>query len=152
MRAVVQRVTQARVEVDGHVTGEISNGLLVLLGVHQDDTKQDAEYLVGKIAALRIFNDEAGKMNRSLMDSGGALLVVSQFTLYADCRRGTRPSFDQAARPEIARVLYEHFVTQARNAGLNVQTGVFQASMQVTLVNDGPVTLVLNSGKLTSAE
>jgi len=146
MRAVVQRVTQARVEVDGAITGEIAAGLLVLLGVSKTDTPADSEGLCGKILNLRIFSDEAGKMNRSLIDTGGAVLVVSQFTLYGDCRKGRRPSFDLAAPAEQARALYEHFVAAARRSGLKVETGVFQADMKVSLTNDGPVTLLVESG------
>jgi D-tyrosyl-tRNA(Tyr) deacylase len=145
-------VKEAAVEVNGDVTGAIKQGLVVLLGVQRKDTKQDADYLVRKIVGLRIFNDDAGKMNRSVIDCEGSLLVVSQFTLYGDCRKGMRPSFDQAAPPETARDLYEYFVTQLRRAGIHVETGVFQASMKVSLVNDGPVTLICESGKLTPAE
>jgi D-tyrosyl-tRNA(Tyr) deacylase len=145
MRAIVQRVTQSRVEVDGAVVGEIGPGLLVLLGVAKPDTAADAEYLADKILNLRIFADEAGKMNRSLLEANGALMVVSQFTLYGDCRKGRRPSFDAAAPPEQARSLYEHFVAAARRAGVQVETGVFQAVMAVSLVNDGPVTLLVES-------
>jgi D-tyrosyl-tRNA(Tyr) deacylase len=152
MRAVIQRVAEASVAVDGQVTGAIERGLLVLLGVQHEDKKEDAEYLVRKITGLRIFNDEAGKMNLSVADVRGSLLVVSQFTLYGDCRKGMRPSFDRAARPEIARELYEYFVTQARNTGIQVETGVFQASMRVSLINDGPVTLICESAKLTVSE
>ena len=145
MRAVVQRVTAAKVEVDGTVTGEIDAGLLVLLGVAKPDTEADAEYLAEKIAGLRIFSDDAGKMNLSLVDSGGAMLAVSQFTLYGDCRKGRRPSFDQAAGAEQARALYDHFVAAARRTGARVATGIFQAHMAVSLVNDGPVTLIVES-------
>ena len=145
MRAVVQRVSRAKVEVDGAITGEIGAGLLVLLGVSKDDTTAGADFLAGKIANLRIFQDEAGKMNRSLIEAGGALLVVSQFTLYGDCRKGRRPSFEQAAGAEQARSLYEHFISAARQTGVRVETGVFQATMAVTLTNDGPVTLILES-------
>lgn len=145
MRAVVQRVTRAKVEVDGAVTGEIGAGLLVLLGVAKPDTAADAEYLAEKIAALRIFSDEAGKMNRSLVEAGGAVLAVSQFTLYGDCRKGRRPSFDMAAPAEQARAFYEHFVATLRRAGVRVETGIFQAHMEVSLVNDGPVTLIVES-------
>ena len=134
------------------MTGSIEHGILVLLGVQQQDTKSDAGYLARKIAGLRIFNDAAGKMNRSVIDVEGSLLVVSQFTLYGDCRKGMRPSFDKAARPEIAKELYEYFVTQARNTGIRVETGVFQASMTVSLINDGPVTLICESGTLTSSD
>ena len=152
MRAVVQRVTRASVEASGNVTGAIDEGLLVLLGVEREDTQRDAQYLVNKILGLRIFNDDAGKMNRSVTDVGGSLLVVSQFTLYGDCRKGMRPSFDQAARPELGKELYEYFVTQARNRGIKVETGVFQASMQVSLINNGPVTLICESVKLTRTD
>jgi D-aminoacyl-tRNA deacylase len=145
MKAVVQRVSRASVTVDGAVTGAIQRGLLVLLGVATSDTEQSADYLVDKIAGLRIFPDENGKMNRSLADAGGALLVVSQFTLYGDCRKGRRPSFDAAAPPELARNLYEYFVTRARSLQIPVETGVFQAHMDVELINDGPVTLILES-------
>ena len=145
MRAVVQRVTYAKVEVDGTVRAEIGRGVLVLLGVSRTDTATDAEFLAGKVVNLRIFNDDAGKMNRSLLDTGGAMLAVSQFTLYGDCRKGRRPSFDGAAPADQARQLYETFVDRARNLGVNVETGVFQADMAVTLVNDGPVTLIVES-------
>ena len=144
MRAVLQRVTMARVEVDGAVVGEISGGLLVLLGVTKTDTAAEAATLADKVLNLRIFADDAGKMNRSVLDTGGGLLVVSQFTLYGDCRKGRRPSFDQAAPAEQARALYEEFVALARRSGLRVETGVFQAHMAVSLLNDGPVTLILD--------
>ena len=146
MRAVIQRVSEARVTVAGSVLGEIGPGLLALLGVAKPDTAADAEFLAEKILNLRVFPDEAGKMNRSLLDTGGALLVVSQFTLYCDCRKGRRPSFDDAAPAEQARRLYEHFVETARRSGVRVETGVFQAHMDVALVNDGPVTLLVESG------
>jgi D-tyrosyl-tRNA(Tyr) deacylase len=146
MCAVVQRVTQARVEVDGSVAGEIGAGLLVLLGVAKTDTTAGADFLAEKIPNLRIFSDAAGKMNRSLLETGGALLVVSQFTLYGDCRKGRRPGFDLAAPAEQARALYEHFVAVVRRAGVRVETGVFQATMAVSLTNDGPVTLIVESG------
>lgn len=145
MRAVVQRVTYSKVEVEGKIAGEIGVGLLVLLGVAKGDTAADAEYLAHKIAQLRIFEDDAGKMNRGLLETGGSLLAVSQFTLYGDCRKGRRPSFDAAAPPEQARELYQRFVHAARRTGARVETGVFQAMMAVTLVNDGPVTLILES-------
>jgi D-tyrosyl-tRNA(Tyr) deacylase len=145
MRAVIQRVAEARVKVDGAVTGEIGAGMLVLLGVTKADTAADAEFLVEKLMNLRIFADDAGKMNRSLLDNGGAMLVVSQFTLYGDCRKGRRPSFDNAAPTEQARALYEQFVEMARGGGLRVETGIFQAHMEVALVNDGPVTLIVES-------
>lgn len=145
MKAVVQRVTQARVETGGAVVGEIGPGLLVLLGVGKPDTEADSAFLAAKIAGLRIFSDEAGKMNRSLLDTGGAMLAVSQFTLYGDCRKGRRPSFDAAAPPDQARALYEHFIAAARSTGLRVETGIFQADMAVSLTNDGPVTLIVES-------
>jgi D-tyrosyl-tRNA(Tyr) deacylase len=145
MRAVVQRVSQARVEVDGAITGQIELGLMVLLGVAQDDGPAAADWLVDKIAGLRIFPNHDGKMNLSVEQAGGALLVVSQFTLYGDTRRGRRPSFDGAAPPELARRLYEYFVERARARGLRVETGVFQAMMSVHLVNEGPVTLICES-------
>ena len=145
MRAVVQRVTRARVEVDGTVVGEIGGGLLVLLGVAKADTPGDSTFLADKIAGLRIFADEAGKMNLSVVETGGSLLVVSQFTLYGDTRKGRRPGFDAAAPAEQARALYEHFVDAARRHGIRVETGVFQAHMAVSLTNDGPVTLILES-------
>ena len=145
MRALLQRVSQARVTVDGSVVGEIGPGLLILLGVAKPDTAANAEFLVDKILNLRIFPDAAGKMNLSLLDTGGELLVVSQFTLYGDCRKGRRPGFDAAAPAEQARTLYESFVALARRSGLRVETGVFQAHMDVALVNDGPVTLMLET-------
>jgi len=145
MRAVVQRVSRARVTVDGRTTGEIGAGLVVLLGVSAGDDEQAARYLADKIAELRIFEDEAGKMNRSLLETGGAVLAVSQFTLYGDCRKGRRPSFDRAARPDPARSLYEKFVGFLQQRGVHVEQGVFQAMMEVELVNDGPVTMLLDS-------
>lgn len=145
MRAVIQRVTDAKVEVDGQVTGEIGSGLLIFLGVEQNDTDVDAVYLSAKVARLRIFNDEAGRMNLSVKQTGGAVLVVSQFTLYGDTSKGMRPSFDRAAKPESARNLYQNFVDKLRSEGLSVQTGTFQATMKVTLTNDGPVTLICES-------
>jgi D-aminoacyl-tRNA deacylase len=147
VRAVVQRVTSASVTVDGRVAGEIGAGLLVLLGVSRTDNPESATYLAEKIANLRIFSDEAGKMNLSLVDIGGAGLVVSQFTLYGDTRGGRRPSFIQAAPPEEASRLYDEFVQSMRALGVAVETGVFQAHMQVKLVNDGPVTILLDSEK-----
>jgi D-tyrosyl-tRNA(Tyr) deacylase len=147
MRAVVQRVRRASVKVGEETTGEISNGLLVLLGVGQDDVEADADYLAEKIAGLRIFEDDAGKMNLSTLDTGGAVLAVSQFTLFGDVRRGKRPSFDAAARPERARELYEYFVQQVRRLGLRCETGRFQAMMDVELVNHGPVTILIDSRK-----
>jgi len=148
MRAVVQRVSKASVTVDDVITGEIGLGLLVLVGVSTTDTIEDAEYLADKIAGLRIFEDADGKMNRSVIDAGGAVLAVSQFTLYGDVRRGRRPSFDDAARPERARELYDLFVAQIRARGLRCETGQFQAIMSVSLVNEGPVTVLLDSSKL----
>jgi len=147
MRAVVQRVSRARVNVGEWTSGEIGMGLLVLLGVGQGDTEADAEYLAEKIRGLRIFEDEQGKMNRSVQEVGGSVLAVSQFTLYGDVRRGKRPSFDGAAAPERARELYEFFVGRIQAAGLRCETGRFQEMMQVELVNDGPVTILLDSGK-----
>ena|SRR5579871_1210246 len=145
MRIVIQRVKSAFVEVNGQVTGAIGEGLLVLLGIAKTDSEKDADYLIGKVTGMRIFPDAEGKMNRSVQDSGGALLIVSQFTLYGDVRKGRRPSFDLAASPAQAVALYEYFVAAARRTGLTVATGVFQASMQVHLVNDGPVTIVCDA-------
>ena len=146
MRAVIQRVTSARVRVGDHVTGEIGRGLLVLLGVGKGDTPADAQYIAGKIRELRVFEGEAGKpMDRSVVDVGGAVLVVSQFTLYGDVRKGRRPSFDDAARPDEARELYEILVRELRAGQVPVSTGEFQAMMQVELVNDGPVTVLVDS-------
>jgi D-tyrosyl-tRNA(Tyr) deacylase len=147
MRVVIQRVSEASVSVEGRVTGSIGRGLLVLVGVAKGDQASDAEFLVEKTVGLRIFPDEEGKMNLSVADVGGALLIVSQFTLYGDCSRGRRPSFDRAAGAENARVLYEYFVRAVRDRGLTVETGVFQAMMSVHLVNDGPVTLIIDSLK-----
>jgi len=149
MRALLQRVTQASVVVQGSVVGEIGAGLLILLGVAKPDTAADADYLADKVLNLRIFSDADGKMNRSVLDIGGSLLVVSQFTLYGDCRKGRRPGFDAAALAEQARALYESFVEIARRSGLRVETGVFQAHMEVALVNDGPVTLMLETSEGT---
>jgi D-tyrosyl-tRNA(Tyr) deacylase len=147
MRAVVQRVSQASVTVDGEVSGSIGLGLVVLLGVAGSDRDADAEYLAAKICGLRVFEDDEGRMNRSLREAGGSLLVVSQFTLLGDCRKGRRPSFVAAAEPEEAERLYEYFVELARQQQLDVQCGRFRQHMQVALVNDGPVTLMLDSGK-----
>jgi D-aminoacyl-tRNA deacylase len=147
MRAVVQRVSRARVTVNNEVVGEIALGLLVLLGVGQNDTEADAVYLAEKIAGLRVFEDDQGKMNLSVEQVGGSILAVSQFTLYGDVRRGKRPSFDAAAPPEKARQLYEFFVEQIRTAGLPCETGRFQEMMKVELVNEGPVTILLDSSK-----
>lgn len=148
MRAVIQRVTRARVTVSGEVTGEIANGLLVLVGVTQGDAETDVAYLADKIAGLRVFHDAEGKMNRAVAEVGGSLLVVSQFTLYGDVRRGKRPSFDAAAPPVQARALYESLVARLRSLGLSCATGRFQQHMEVELVNDGPVTILLESTKL----
>ena len=147
MRAVVQRVSRAKVSVNIQVTGQIGPGLLVLVGVGRDDSRGDADYLAEKIAGLRIFADDQGKMSRSLIDVGGEVLVVSQFTLYGDARRGKRPSFDLAAPPEQARELYEYFVGCLRAAGLRCATGKFQEMMRVELENEGPVTILLDSAK-----
>jgi len=147
MRAVVQRVKGAKVDVDGKRVGEIGQGLLVFLGVGERDSEKDAEYLANKIAHLRIFSDEKGLMNLSILDTGGALLVVSQFTLWADCVKGRRPSFTRAAVPDRAQELYEDFNLNLQKLGLQVATGVFQALMEVHLINDGPVTILLDSEK-----
>jgi D-tyrosyl-tRNA(Tyr) deacylase len=145
MRIVIQRVKEALVAVDGNASGAIGTGLLVFVGISKSDTTADADYLVEKTLGLRIFPDQAGKMNRNVAEAGGALLVVSQFTLYADCRRGRRPSFDAAAPPDRAQELYQCFVEAARKGPVAVETGVFQAMMEVRLVNDGPVTIVIDS-------
>src|SRR5262245_46412189 len=145
MRAVVQRVTRASVTVDQEIVGEIGNGLAVLLGIATDDSHADADYLAQKIVALRIFDDAEGRMNRSLKDIGAAILVVSQFTLYGDVRRGLRPSWSDAAPPEVAEPLYEYFVQKCRERISSVETGSFRKMMLVELVNDGPVTLILDS-------
>src|SRR5215471_2826594 len=148
MRAVVQRVTRASVKVDGETVGEIGNGLVVLVGIARDDTKVEAAYLVDKITNLRIFDDDEGRMNVSVKDVQGGLLIISQFTLYGDVRRGLRPSWSDAAPPEVAEPLYEFFVRQARTAIENIASGRFQAMMQVELINDGPVTILLDSKRL----
>jgi D-tyrosyl-tRNA(Tyr) deacylase len=148
MRIVLQRVKSARVDIAGETVGSIGAGLVILLGVTQTDRAEDAEYLADKVVQLRIFADESQRMNRSLVEAGGALLVVSQFTLYGDCRKGRRPSFDHAAPPEQARPLYEYFVQRLRLSNVPVETGVFQAEMEVHLINDGPVTFVLDSKRL----
>ena len=148
MRAVVQRVKRAKVTVNDEIVGEIGNGLVVLLGIARDDTKLDVTYLVEKISALRIFDDKEGKMNLSLKDRNGGMLIVSQFTLYGDVRRGLRPSWIDAAAPEVAEPLYDCFVEQARTIISEVATGSFRVMMQVELVNDGPVTILLDSKKL----
>ena len=147
MRIVLQRVQEARVEVDSQVTGAIGRGLLLLVAVGNGDSEKDADYLISKTLSLRIFPDQDGKMNLSVQDVQGGLLVVSQFTLYGDLRKGRRPSFDRAAPPEAARALYEYFVRKLRECGLPVGTGVFQAEMKVYLTNDGPVTFVYDSAK-----
>lgn len=148
MRAVVQRVTRAEVRVEGRVVGRIGRGLLVLVGMARGDTPEAGKVLGEKIVNLRIFGDEQGRMNRSLLETGGSVLCVSQFTLYGDCRKGRRPSYDRAAPPETARALYEAFVESLRALGASVETGQFQAMMEVELVNDGPVTLLLDSEKI----
>jgi len=146
MRAVLQRVIRASVTVGGETVGEIGAGLVVLLGVSHTDTERDAEYLAGKVTQLRIFNDESARMNRSLLDVGGELLIVSQFTLYGDTQKGRRPSWDEAAPADLARNLYDYFTKYTRSLGVTrVSTGVFQAHMMVELVNDGPVTLICES-------
>lgn len=147
MRAVVQRVSRAKVSVRGETSGEIGRGLLVLLGVAREDSESEADHLAKKIAGLRIFEDEHGKMNRSVAEIGGALLVVSQFTLYGDARKGKRPSFDAAAPPEVARHLYQRFIDDIKTLGIPCQSGRFQEDMQVELLNDGPVTILLDSSK-----
>lgn len=143
MRALLQRVTQASVEVDGHIVGQIEAGWLILLGVRKGDTVESAKWLAEKCIHLRGFADQQGKMNRSVVDVGGALLIVSQFTLYGDCHQGRRPGFDNAARPEEAKELYDQFCEHARSSGAQVERGIFQADMKVSLVNDGPVTFLI---------
>jgi D-tyrosyl-tRNA(Tyr) deacylase len=145
MRAVVQRTKRSSVSIDNKIIGEINRGLLVLLGVSKDDNKDDADYLVEKIANLRIFEDDDNKMNRSLIETNGEMLVVSQFTLLGDCSKGRRPSFMDAAAPDKANELYEHFVRQVRQKGISVKTGRFRAMMDVSLINEGPVTLIVES-------
>jgi D-tyrosyl-tRNA(Tyr) deacylase len=147
MRLVIQRVTEASVTVNNGTTGSIRTGLLVFLGVSRTDTVEDADYLTGKLLGLRIFPDADGKMNRNLQEAGGSLLIVSQFTLYGDCRKGRRPSFDRAAPPEQAQNLYNYFVESAKRGPVPVETGVFQAMMQVHIVNDGPVTILMDSAE-----
>ena len=147
MRAVVQRVSSSTVTVDGEVIGDINKGLLVLLGVTHEDSSKDVDYIIDKVLNLRIFEDENEKMNLSLKDVGGELLVVSQFTLYGDCRKGRRPSFSSAARPEVATKLYEEFIEKAKKEGIVTQTGQFGANMMVDLTNDGPVTILLESNR-----
>ena|SRR6185503_13500789 len=147
MRAVVQRVTCAKVTVANETIGEINQGLVIFVGVARDDSETDAEYLASKIVSLRIFDDDTGKMNRSLKDIDGGLLVISQFTLYGDVRRGRRPSWFDAAAPEVAKPLYEFFITQVQKLSTKVASGSFQAMMQVELINDGPVTILVDSRK-----
>ena len=150
MRAVIQRVSESSVVVEGLLQGKIGEGLLVLLGVAVTDSEKDADYLAEKIVHLRVFNDEQGKMNLSLKDKGGSMLVVSQFTLYGDARKGRRPSYTDAARPEAASALYEYFVNRVMSHGVHVETGVFQAMMKVSLINEGPVTILLDSQEARS--
>jgi D-aminoacyl-tRNA deacylase len=145
MRIVLQRVKSARVDVAGETVGSIGIGSVILLGVTKTDNEEDARYLADKVIQLRIFSDDAGRMNRSLVEAGGSLLVVSQFTLYGDCRKGRRPSFDQAAPPEQARTLYERFIQCLKSSNIAVETGVFQAEMEIYLINDGPATFILDS-------
>lgn len=147
LRAVIQRVAEASVTVDGHIVGQIQRGFLVLLGVAENDTQDDVVWIAGKIAGLRVFEDTEGKMNLALADIAGAVLLVSQFTLYGDCRKGRRPSFVDAARPEKANALYQSVAAELKGLGVPVETGVFQAHMDVRLLNDGPVTLLLDSRK-----
>lgn len=149
MRVVLQRVLWARVHAEGTLTGEIGPGVCLLVGITHQDGPRDVEWMAEKIAHLRVFEDGEGKLNRSLLESGGSVLAVSQFTLYGDCRRGRRPSFTEAARPEVAAGLYDAFVEALRARGLEVRTGVFQAQMRVELANDGPVTLILESERST---
>jgi len=148
MRAIVQRVKSANVQIDGQLVAEIESGLLIFLGISVDDQQSDIDYLIRKIANLRIFRDDDLRMNKSLLDVGGHALVVSQFTLYGDCRKGRRPNFSQAAKPEKAHQLYQVFVNQLLQLGVDVKTGVFQATMEVELTNDGPITILLDSEKL----
>jgi len=148
MRAVIQRVSEAKVEVDGDIIGKIGEGFLVLIGVRKDDTEEDVRYLADKVLGLRIFEDEAGKMNLSITDVKGEILTVSQFTLYGDSRKGRRPSFDEAAPLDVAEKLYELFVEEIRKSGIKVETGKFRALMDVHLINSGPVTILLDRKKL----
>ncbi len=147
MRAVIQRVSRASVTVDTKITGAIEGGLLIFLGVHGDDGEKEIKWLSEKIANLRIFEDEQGKMNRSLLDTGGAMLIVSQFTLYGDCRKGRRPGYSAAAAPDHAKTVYQKFIQSIKQMGIHTASGTFQAHMDVALVNDGPVTLLLDSSK-----
>jgi D-tyrosyl-tRNA(Tyr) deacylase len=151
MRAVIQRVTKAFVEIEGSKVGEIDKGIVMLLGVEKGDTKEDASWLMDKIINLRIFEDESGRMNLSVKDVEGSVLVISQFTLAGNCKKGRRPSFDTAAAPELAQLLYDFSVEELKRTGVPVATGVFQASMQVSLINNGPVTFVLDSEKRNAA-
>ena len=148
MRALVQRVKKGSVTIDGKVNGAIEQGLVILLGVTHTDTEKDADFVADKCVDLRIFEDENGKMNKSLEDIGGSILLISQFTLYAATRKGRRPSFDAAARPEVAEPLYRYFIERVRSRGIRVETGIFGADMQVESVNDGPVTLILDTDQL----
>ncbi|MCI6011785.1 MAG: D-aminoacyl-tRNA deacylase [Firmicutes bacterium] len=148
MRAVVQRVTEGTVTVEDQVTGSIESGYVVLLGVEDTDTEKDADYLAEKIVGLRIFEDADGKMNLSLQDTGGQMLVISQFTLLADARKGRRPNFVKAAKPELAKKLYDYFVSKVKSMGVTVEEGIFQTHMLVRIYNDGPVTILLDSNKL----
>ena len=148
MRAVLQRVTAGKVTIGGRVRGEIGRGFVVLLGIHGDDTEAIGDFFAEKIVNLRVFEDEAGKMNRSLLDTGGSILLVSQFTLYADCSHGRRPSFIEAARPETAIPLYERMIEKLRAFGIRVETGEFGADMQVEIANDGPVTILFDSNEI----
>lgn len=152
MKLVIQRVSQARVDVNHIATGSIQSGLVVFLGVAKGDTEEDSDYLLDKLLGLRIFPDDTGKMNRNIADAGGSLLLISQFTLYGDCRKGRRPSFDRAAPPDRALALYNYFVAQARRGPVPVETGVFQASMQVHIVNEGPVTILIDSAHRSRRE
>ncbi len=148
MRAVIQKVKEATVEVEGEVVGRIGEGILLFLGIRKDDTQDDIKYLVEKVLGLRMFDDDAGKMNLSITDVGGEILVVSQFTLYGDCRKGRRPSFDEAASPDMAEGLYDIFVGEVKKRGINVQTGRFRAIMDIHLTNSGPVTILLDSRRV----
>ncbi|GGC86949.1 D-aminoacyl-tRNA deacylase [Enterococcus wangshanyuanii] len=145
MKAVIQRVTEAQVQIEGKVVGKIEQGFMILLGIHETDTNEDVNYLVRKISKLRVFEDDQGKMNLSLQDVGGSILSISQFTLYADTKKGNRPSFIEAARPETAIPLYEAFNTQLKEIGISTETGEFGADMKVTLTNDGPVTIIIDT-------
>lgn len=145
MKIIVQRVKNAQVDVDGNTVGKINNGFLVLLGVTHNDTKEKADYLINKLCKLRVFTDENGKMNLSLKDINGELLIVSQFTLYADCSQGNRPSFTEAAKPDVANELYEYFCSECEKNDIHVEKGIFGADMKVSLVNDGPVTIIIES-------